>query len=480
MQSLYNDSLGLLTDQYQVSMACSYWKNNVHENQAVFNLFFRKAPFGGDFVIAAGIEQAVNFVQDFHFDLEDCEYLKTLSNDGKPLFELSFLNYLSKIKSSCQIKAVPEGTVVFPNEPILQIKGPILQCQLLETALLNIINFQTLIATKAARICSAAQGNDVIEFGLRRAQGFDGGLSASRAAYIGGCKSTSNVLAGKRFGIPVTGTHAHSWVGSFKSELEAFRAYAFAMPHNCVLLVDTYDTIQGIKNAIEVNKELCKNGHHVSGIRLDSGDLCKLSIQAREMLDAAGMQSTKIIASNDLDEYKIAELKKNGCKIDVWGVGTNLVTGGDQSALGGVYKLASIQDTMNWRPVIKKSEDAEKTTLPGEYTTIRFSDDRSFSDNSKYCFDVLADPKDDNKVMTLDNGSTFVVKPDEPSHNSYKSTDLFELFLQNGHRVRKEESLNNIKWRAVLEYERFKTIPKYSVGISLSLKERQAKLLKKV
>ncbi len=254
---LYRSSLGLLTDLYQLTMAYAYWKNNKHESAAVFNLFFRKLPFNGKYAVAAGLEYALDFLENFKFTDDDIEYLATLiGKDEKPLFEMAFLRYLRNLKFTCTVRAVPEGTLVFPNEPLLQVQGPIIQGQLVESALLNIINFQTLIATKASRVCQAAQGDRVVEFGLRRAQGIDGSLAASRAAFIGGCSATSNVLAAKLFGVPVVGTHAHSWVMGFDSELEAFEAYAFASPNNCTFLVDTYDTLNGVANAINIGKHL--------------------------------------------------------------------------------------------------------------------------------------------------------------------------------------------------------------------------------
>lgn len=372
---LYGTSLSLLTDLYQLTMAYAYWKAGVADQQAVFHLHFRKAPFNSGFTVACGLADAVAFIEQFRFEESDLEYLATLTgNDGKPLFERAFLDYLRTLEFSCDIDAVPEGTPVFPYEPLLRVTGPIVQCQILETALLNIINFQTLIATKAARICLAAQGEPVLEFGARRAQGFDGALSASRAAYIGGCCATSNVLAGKLLGLPVKGTHAHSWVMTFDEELEAFEKYAEALPNNCVFLVDTYDTLQGVRHAIEVGKQLRAVGHEMVGVRLDSGDLAVLSIEARALLDEAGFPEARIFASNDLDETIIESLKVQGAKIAVWGVGTRLVTGGDQCALGGVYKLSAIRDVHSgaWQPRIKISEQIVKISNPGVQQVRRF------------------------------------------------------------------------------------------------------------
>ena len=368
-------SLSLLTDLYQLTMAYGYWKHGMHDQHAAFNLFFRKAPFDNKFAIVAGTARVIEFLSAFGFDQSDIDYLKTLQgNDGKQLFEDAFLEYLMGIKFACSVNAMEEGTIVFPHEPMITVCGPLAQCQLLETTLLNMMNFPTLIATKAYRICSAAQG-PVLEFGLRRAQGIDGALTASRAAYIGGCAATSNVLAGKMYGIPVKGTHAHSWVMSFGTELEAFQRYADAMPNNSTLLVDTYDTIKGVCAAIEVGKLLRRQGSDLAGIRLDSGNLAELSKSARKILDAFGFKATKIVASNDLDEYEITKLKEQGARIDVWGVGTKLVTAYDQPALGGVYKLGAIRDKQgHWHGRIKKSDDSAKTSNPGLLQVYRFND----------------------------------------------------------------------------------------------------------
>ncbi len=370
-------SLSLLTDLYQLTMAYGYWKLGRAEHEAVFHLFFRRNPFRGGYAVAAGLQQAIEFLDQFQFADDDLRYLAGLQgNDGAPLFEQGFLDYLGEMRFSCDVDAVPEGTVMFPHAPLLRIKGPILQGQLIETPLLNIINFATLIATKSARICAATGGEPVLEFGLRRAQGVDGALSASRAAFIGGCAATSNCLAGKRFGIPVKGTHAHSWVMSFASEMDAFESYARAMPNNCVFLVDTYDTVEGVKKAIEVGKKLRTQGHQMVGIRLDSGDLCALSIAARKLLDEAGFPEAAIVASNDLDEYRIAELKRGGSTIGVWGVGTRLATAYDQPALGGVYKLAAIRAPgEDWLYKVKLSEQAIKVSNPGVQQVRRFTRD---------------------------------------------------------------------------------------------------------
>jgi len=299
----------LLTDLYQLTMAAGYWAAK-RDQYAAFHLFFRTLPFHGGYAIAAGLGTALEWLADFRFATDDLAFLATLEDvEGNPLFPADFLDYLSELRLTVDLDAIQEGTVVFPHQPLLRVAGPILQCQLLETALLNILNFQTLIATKSARICEAAKGEPVIEFGLRRAQGPDGALAASRAAFIGGCTATSNVLAGKILGIPVRGTHAHSWVMSFDTELEAFARYAETLPGNCTFLVDTYDTLEGVRNACRIGAILRATGHRLLGIRLDSGDLAWLSQQARIILDEAGFPDAAIVASNDLDEYLIESLK---------------------------------------------------------------------------------------------------------------------------------------------------------------------------
>ena len=315
---LYNENLSLLTDLYQLTMANAYWATGTHQQEAVFHLNYRTEPFGGNYTIACGLDLAINFLQNLQFSDEDIKYLAQLKGaKDRPLFDEEFLEFLREADFTWDIDAVPEGTLVFADEPLLRVKAPLWQAQILETPLLNCINFSTLIATKASRVVQAAQGGTVLEFGLRRAQGFDGGISEARAAYIGGCHATSNVLAGKLFGIPVKGTHAHSWVMSFETEMESFQKYAQAMPHNSIFLVDTYDTIEGVRKAIRVGEWLRERGHAMNGIRLDSGDLAQLSIEARKMLDEAGFEDTSIVASGNLDEYKIKDLLDRGARIDI-------------------------------------------------------------------------------------------------------------------------------------------------------------------
>lgn len=370
----YGQSLALLTDFYQLTMAYGYWKEGIDRKEGVFHMYFRRHPFAGGYTLACGLASAIEFLEGFCFEPDDLAYLSSLSApDGQPFFEPAFLDYLGAMTFTCDIDAIPEGTVVFPNEPLVRVSGPLIQCQLLETALLNMINFQSLIATKAARVCLAAQGEPVLEFGLRRAQGIDGGLAASRAAYIGGAAATSNVLAGKLYGIPVKGTHAHSWVMSFDDELTAFEAYARAMPDNCVFLVDTFDTLEGVKKACRVGHWLRENGHELLGVRLDSGDLAYLSIEARKILDAEGFPNAHIVASNDLNEHLIASLKQQGATITTWGVGTQLATAYDQPALGGVYKLAALREPGGpWSYKVKLSEQVAKISTPGVLQVRRY------------------------------------------------------------------------------------------------------------
>jgi nicotinate phosphoribosyltransferase len=366
----------LTTDLYEVTMACGYWRAGVSDHDAAFNVVFRENPFGGEFTVACGLAQVIDFVRDFQFREDEITYLATQrGNDHKPLFDAAFLDYLRGLRLTCNIDAMPEGTPVFPDEPLIRVCGPIIQCQLLETVLLTILNFQSLIATKAARVCRAAGNGEVIEFGLRRAQGVDGGLSAARAAYIGGCAGTSNLQAGERFGIPVSGTQAHSWIMFFETETEAFQTYAKVMPNNCVFLVDTYNSIEGTRRAIEVAKQLRKEGREMIGVRLDSGDRVTLSIQARKLLDQAGFADARIVCSGDLDEFAIAEMKQRGAKIDIWGVGTKLTTGQPDAALGGIYKLGATRPPDGkWRYRIKLSDEPAKTSCPGLLQVRRYSD----------------------------------------------------------------------------------------------------------
>ncbi|HEX5657238.1 MAG TPA: nicotinate phosphoribosyltransferase [Polyangiales bacterium] len=404
----------LLTDLYQLTMAQGYLRSGRAQDRAVFHLLFRKLPFGGGYALVAGLEAVLELVETFRFEPDDLDYLGSLrTEDGSALFGADFLDYLRTLRLSVDIDALPEGTLAFGSEPLLRVQGNLIEAQLLETALLNAVNFPTLIATKAARICEAAGEESVLEFGLRRAQGIDGALTASRAAFIGGCSATSNVLAGKLYGIPVRGTHAHSWVMSFASESEAFEAYAEAIPNNCVFLVDTYDSLEGVRNAIRVGLRLRERGKRLLGIRLDSGDLAWLSNEARALLDAAGFQDAFIVGSNDLDEHLIASLKQQGTSITVWGVGTKLVTAYDQPALGGVYKLSMIgRDGGPLEPRIKLSEQAAKISNPGIQQV------RRFSRNGKLVADAIFDEQHGCASPTV------IVDPLDPTRRRKLAPDL--------------------------------------------------------
>ena len=366
-------NLTLLTDLYELTMMQGYFRNMDKNETVIFDAFYRTNPGDGGYAICAGLEQLINYIKELHFATQDIEYLASLQ-----IFEKDFLDYLADFHFSGSIYAIPEGTVVFPREPLIKVIAPIMEAQLVETAILNIINHQSLIATKASRVCFAARGDGIMEFGLRRAQGPDAGTYGARAAMIGGCIGTSNVLCGQLFDVPVKGTHAHSWIMSFPDEYTAFKTYAEMYPSACILLVDTYDTLKsGIPNAIRVFKEMRDAGVNLSfyGIRLDSGDLAYLSKKARKMLDDAGFSDAVISASNDLDEYLIDSLKVQGAAITSWGVGTNLITSKDCPAFGGVYKLAAIKGKDGkFIPKIKLSENSEKVTNPGNKTIYRVYD----------------------------------------------------------------------------------------------------------
>lgn len=364
----------LLTDLYQLTMAQGYWECGKIDTEACFHMYFRDYPFKGGYAVACGMSQLAELVDGFTFSEDDLAYLGSIpAPGGGKLFKPEFLDYLRNFKLSVDIDAVVEGEIVFPYEPLVRVKGPIMDCQLLETALLNCVNFETLIATKAARVCLAAEA-PVAEFGLRRAQGAAGGVWASRASVVGGCSSTSNVLAGKMFNLPVSGTHAHSWVMSFPDELTAFRAYAEAFPTNCVLLVDTYDVVQGVKNAITVGLEMRQRGQKLTGIRIDSGDLSWLAKMARAMLDEAGLTDCGIVLSNDLDEYTIHSIREEGAQVMSWGVGTKLATAYEQPSLGGVYKLSATKPagSEEWIDHVKISESSAKLTTPGVLNVRRY------------------------------------------------------------------------------------------------------------
>jgi nicotinate phosphoribosyltransferase len=479
LTSLYKPSLALLTDLYQLTMAYGYWRTGAMDREAVFHLIFRHHPFHGGYTIAAGLATAVEYLENLRFDASDLAYLATLrGNDGEPLFDPAFLDFLGHWRPECDVDAMPEGTVVFPQEPLVRVKGPLLAAQLLETPLLNIINFQTLIATKAARVVAAARGEPVLEFGLRRAQGIDGALSAARAAYIGGCAATSNVLAGKLFGIPVKGTHAHSWVMCFSDELEAFQEYARVMPNNCVFLVDTYDTLQGVRHAVIVGQELRQAGHEMIGIRLDSGDLAYLSIEARRILDEGGFPDAAILASNDLDEHLIESLKEQGATITVWGVGTKLVTACDEPALGGVYKLSAIRRRGEpWQYKVKLSEQAAKVSTPGVLQV------RRYRNHARAVGDAIFDEN-----HPLPDGCTIVDPLDATRRKKIAARtageDLLTPIFRGGKRVGDVPGLEDARRRVRQQLElfhpsikRFVNPHEYPVGLELGLHERKTRLI---
>ena len=479
LDALYRQSLFLLTDLYQITMAYGYWKAGMCDHEAVFNLHFRKNPFGGGYSVVAGLNLAIEYIQQFRATADDIEYLASLTaHDGSPLFEPGFLEYLQTLEFDGDIDAMPEGTVAFPFEPLIRVRGPLITCQLLETPLLNIVNFSTLVATKAARVCEAAAGEPVLEFGLRRAQGIDGSLTASRAAYIGGCAATSNVLAGKLFGIPVRGTHAHSWVMCFDGEPEAFRAYAEAMPNNCVFLVDTYDTIEGVRHAVEVGRWLRERGKKLLGIRLDSGDLAYLSQRAREILDAAGFTEAQIVASNDLDEYTIKSLREQGAAIAVWGVGTKLVTCFDQPALGGVYKLSAIRAPgEEWKYRVKLSEQFIKISTPGLLQV------RRFTHGTEAIGDAIYD-----EASAPDDGWTIVDPLDMTRRKRMLANapheDLLKPIYRQGNLVSNQPTLEEIRRRVREQLglfhegvRRFENPHQYPAGLEAGLHQRKMKLI---
>ena len=406
------DALPLYTDFYELTMGYAYWKHNRHQMRAVFYVFFRENPFEGGYVVSSGQRSIAEYLDRYRFDTVALDFLAHQKDtDGRPLFEDGFLSYLQNLRLEIEIEAPQEGEVVFPYEPVLKISGPILECQLLEGPLLNIFGFQSLIATKAARIVIEAHPDPVMEFGLRRAHGLQAASWASRAAYIGGVDSTSNVAAGLQYGIPLMGTHAHSWIMSFDDERTAFRAYASAMPNNCVLLVDTYDTRQGIQHAIEVAKEMASQGRRLHAIRIDSGDLTYLSQIARRALNEEGLEDVGIIASGDIDEHIIASLKQQKATISAWGVGTQLSTAFTQPALGAVYKLAAIEEKDGWRGVMKLSDSSQKVSIPGILSVSRFREPEGL---------IVADMISDQSLTTKDEYT--IISPHDPVKRRKLST----------------------------------------------------------
>lgn len=491
MSGYTTDRLALLTDMYQLTMMGGYFAHGRGRTRAVFDLFFRTTPFKGGFCVAAGLADAVDYLVNLRFSRDDLAYLKSLK-----VFDRAFLDFLATFRFTGTVRAVPEGTAVFPHEPLMVVEAPIMEAQLVETALLNLVNFQTLIATKAARVTLAAEKGSVLEFGLRRAQGVDGAMSASRAAFIGGCGATSNVLAGKTFGIPVRGTHSHSWVMSFPTELESFRAYARSYPDTSVLLVDTVDTLRsGVPHAITVGKELAAAGHRLAGIRIDSGDLAWLAMRARVMLDEAGLTGTAIVLSNDLDEWVIQEIINEihrACRERgddpvrytariTYGVGTAMVTAKGDPALGGVYKLSAVREGRAMVPKMKVTDNAGKITTPGVKTLVRLYEGRMMAG------DVVALASE----RIRDWRGVTVTHPQEPHKSRAVAADSCEQLLvtvvKDGERVADPQALAAIRARCLDQLGRLDTTHRrllnphrYKVSLSPGLAALKEKMLREM
>lgn len=459
---------GLFTDLYQLTMAYGYWRLNRHEQEAIFNLFYRTNPFNGNYAVSCGLGTIQELIKQYHFCAEDLSYLSSLRNaNNKLLFDADFLSYLEQLNFTVSIWAIPEGTIVGPNQPLLRVQGPLLQCQLLEALLLNNINFQTLIATKTTRIISAANGDEVIELGMRSAHGTDGALSASRAAYIGGCSATSNVCAGKKYQIPVRGTHAHSWVSAFDNELEAFASYVQVIPEQPILLIDTYNSLTGIKNAIKIGQQLRANNYDLFGVRLDSGDLRALSMKVRAALDEAGFYSTKIIASGNLDEAKISSLKQQQAPITTWGVGSNLVSPNNHGALNGVYKLAALRKhDGTWRHVIKVSDDPLKSSLPGQQQIRRFYHHGQAIGDIIYDLNLGIEPYPVSQELVI-------------SHYDHYH-DLLVPILHNGQEINPPATISTIRTACcanLVQFKRYYIDKIYPIGVEQKLRHAKNTLL---
>jgi len=473
-----DDSLALHTDLYQINMAESYWEDSIHDRKAVFEVFFRKLPFGNGYGVFAGLERIIQYLEKFQFSTSDIEYLREELG-----YKDDFLHYLSSLRFTGNVYSVQEGEMVFGNEPIIRIEAPLAEAQLVETAILNIVNYQTLIATKAARIKQVVGDDTVMEFGTRRAHELDAAIWGTRAAYIGGFHATSNVRAGKLFNIPVSGTHAHAFVQAYKDEYVAFHKYA-RRHKECVFLVDTYDTLKsGVPNAIKVAKEL---GDKIEfrGIRLDSGDLAYLSKEARKMLDQAGFHDTKIIASNDLDESTIINLKSQGAKIDIWGIGTKLITAFDQPALGAVYKLASIEDENGEMiDTIKISGNPEKVSTPGLKKIYRIINTLNHKSEGDYITLEHEDPESEEKLKMFHPIHTFVSK----FVTNFEVKELHHLIFENGSLVYDSPTLQDMQnyTRANLEllwdeYKRALHPEEYPVDLSQECWENKMRNIEEV
>lgn len=440
----------LRTDLYQLTMMQAYWKSG-HKPEATFDYFVRKIP-AGSYLVTAGLSYVLDYIENLHFEDDDIEYLRTQG------FNEEFLDFLGDFRFTGDILAMPEGSIAFPLEPVIRVTAPIMEAQLVETYILNKMNFSTLISTKATRVVYAARGRGIAEFGLRRAQG-DGHLEATRATYIGGCASTSNVLAGKVFGIPVSGTMAHSFVTSFEHEIDAFRAYADTFPSKCFLLIDTYNSIEGAKKAVIVGKELEQRGEKLLGVRLDSGDLSELSKQVRRILDDAGLGYVKIVASGDLNEWKIDELMRKGAKIDLFGVGTELITGRPAPALDGIYKLSDVVEHGRHVPKMKLSEEIVKATLPGKKRVWRIVEDGGFVK------DVISL---DDEVM--DDAMPLLEPVVKSGKVIYDRPSLVRI---------RENAAQNLK-KLPYEYKKLEGAPVYPVELSSGLTALRERLVKKI
>lgn len=471
-------NLTMLTDFYEITMANGYFQNELTGKIAYFDMFFRKVPDNGGFAIMAGVEQLIKYLQNLRFTDEDITYLR-----GKKIFSEAFLQYLRDFEFSCDVWAVPEGTPIFPNEPVVTVRGPVIQAQFVETMILLTINHQSLIATKANRIVRAADGRTVMEFGSRRAQGYDGAIYGARAAYIGGCVGTACTIAEREFGIPAMGTMAHSWVQLFPNELEAFRAYARLYPDNCTLLVDTYNVLKsGVPNAIKTfQEEVVSRGYRPKGIRIDSGDITYLSKRARKMLDAAGFHDCKIVASNSLDEFTIRDILVQGARVDSFGVGERLITSRSEPVFGGVYKLVAVEENEQIVPKIKISESVGKVINPGFKQVWRLYDNETGK--------AIAD------VLTMDDETIDETKPYElfdpeftwkrKTVSNFKAKKLLAQIFEKGNCVYQRPSLQEIQkycmeqtdnlWE---EVKRFENPHQYYVDLSLPLWEMKDRLLK--
>lgn len=474
----YMHNMTLFTDLYQLTMGQVYWAEGMDEWEGVFHHFFRANPFGGGYTVASGLEAVIDYLNNLKFEKDDIEFLSTIpGNDGKPIFRRDYLEYLSNLEFRLDVDGVPEGTIVFPHEPLLRVRGPLLQAQLVETALLNLGNYATAVATEATRISWAAGEAPVYDFSARRAPGMDGSLTATRSAYIGGFAGTSNVMAARHFRIPakdMKGTMAHSLVMSFDTELDAFTAYARTLPNNCLFLVDTYGTIEGVGHALEVGRQLRAQGFEMLGIRLDSGDLARLSKRARRMLDAAGFRQTAIVATNDLNEFLIQSLRSQDAPIAVWGVGTKLMV----PSLAGVYKLAALRRPGGpWEPKIKLSDQQIKVSIPGILQVRRY---QTINGNVADCiYDEMTDLSQGGTMINLlDQTKQMRLPP------AAESTDLLVPVFRQGSSVYEQPSLEQIRHHRMVEFskvadgaKRFENPDEYRVGLEKSLYIGREKLI---